>query len=70
MNTNNAAQIARKKPKAQLLISAIIFFIGLALMIFMITTESEPGALPLLLVVVGITWHLIPRFRFRRVAKA
>lgn len=37
--------------------------IGLILMIFMIITESEPGALPLLLIIIGILGYLFRRFR-------
>ncbi|WP_166028752.1 hypothetical protein [Streptomyces chilikensis] len=36
---------------------------GLALMTVMIVTEGEPGALPLLLVVLGAAWFGIVRLR-------
>lgn len=46
-------------------ISATILVIGLALMAFMITTESEPGALPLALVLIGGIWLFTARKRAR-----
>ena len=50
-------------------ISAAILVIGLALMAFMITTESEPGALPLALVLIGGIWLFVARKRARSAAK-
>jgi hypothetical protein len=38
-------------------------FLGAILLIYMIAYEGEPGALPLLLVLIGISWLLIKRFR-------
>ncbi|MFA7419283.1 MAG: hypothetical protein WCZ90_06305 [Melioribacteraceae bacterium] len=35
--------------------------IGLALMIFMITVEDEPGALPLLMIIIGAVWYYFAR---------
>lgn len=61
MSTDNAGS----KLKLHARLSMAILVIGLVLMIFMITTESEPGALPLLLVVVGTGWHLVTRARIR-----
>ena len=46
-------------------LSALTIVVGLVLMIFMIYTESEPGAIPLLLVGLGIGWHVIARVRAR-----
>ena len=34
-------------------------------MIYMIAVEDEPGGIPILLVVLGIGWYLITRFRIR-----
>ncbi|MER5479383.1 hypothetical protein ABT026_20790 [Streptomyces sp. NPDC002734] len=42
-----------------------ISLIGLALMTFMIVTESEPGALPLALVALGAAWFGLARLRGR-----
>ena len=43
--------------------------LGLVLMAFTVATESEPGAIPLLLVVVGVSWLAITRARARHVTK-
>jgi hypothetical protein len=63
MHTANAT--ASKKLKTHRLLSLLMIIIGLVLMVFMIRTESEPGALPLLLVVLGIAWHVITWRRMR-----
>lgn len=54
-----------KQLTMQTRISMIIMAIGLVLMIGKIYADSEPGAIPLLLVVVGIGWYLITRARIR-----
>lgn len=43
--------------------------IGLVLVAFMVVTEDEPGALPLLLVLLGIGWFALTRWRARRDAR-
>ncbi len=45
--------------------SAGILAVGFALMVFCIYFESEPGALPLALVLVGSIWHVFTRRRLR-----
>ena len=44
-------------------ISIIVTVVGLALMIFKIYEDSEPGLIPLLLVLGGVAWYLITRLR-------
>jgi hypothetical protein len=39
--------------------------VGLTLLVYMVTVESEPGAIPLLLVVAGATWYFVARRRAR-----
>ena len=51
------------KPKAQKAISAVIGIIGLTLLVMMITTEGEPGALPLGLVLIGAVGYVTGRLR-------
>jgi len=55
------------KPKVQKIVAATVGAIGLALMVMMITTESEPGLIPLVLVLVGaigyVTAHVRQRLR-------
>jgi len=46
--------------------SLAILILGIALLIFMITFESEPGALPLLLVLTGTVWFSINQYRIKR----
>lgn len=41
------------KLKTHKLLSILITAIGILLMIYMITVESEPGAIPLLLILLG-----------------
>ena len=43
-----------------------VLLIGAALMAFMITVESEPGLLPIVLVLAGATWFFVARARARR----
>jgi hypothetical protein len=47
-------------------ISAFVLALGLALMAYMIYAESEPGAIPLALVLVGTIWLVVTRVRVRR----
>lgn len=43
-----------------------ILVLGVVLMAYMITVESEPGALPLLFVLVGIVWLLVNRYQVKK----
>lgn len=52
-----------KKLKIQSLLSVLLAVIGIVLMTFMIIVESEPGALPLLLILVGAGWYFITKFK-------
>lgn len=54
-----------KKLKMHSLLSVLTMIIGVALMIFMIVVEDEPGAIPLLLIVAGTAWYFITRYRIR-----
>ncbi len=47
-------------------LSIITIVLGLALLIFMIKVEDEPGALPLFLILVGTVWFFVNRVRIRR----
>ncbi len=53
------------KRKVHTRISAAIIAIGVVLMAGKIYFDSEPGLVPLLLVVVGGAWNVIARVRFR-----
>lgn len=47
------------------LLSVLTTATGMVLMIYMIRTEGEPGAIPLVVVVLGIGWYFTTRSRFR-----
>jgi hypothetical protein len=54
-----------KNLKLHSLLSQIIMGIGVLLLVFMIITEDEPGALPLFLLLAGSIWYFITRYRIR-----
>lgn len=54
-----------KKLNVQKLLSVLVFVFGFVLLIYMITVEDEPGALPLLLIIIGATWYFITRSKLR-----
>jgi len=60
MKTDNT-----KKLKMHSLLSVLTLVMGVALLIFMIVVEDEPGAIPLLLIVVGTGWYFINQNRIR-----
>jgi len=60
MKTDNT-----KKLKMHSLLSVLTLVMGVALLIFMIVVEDEPGAIPLLLIVAGTGWYFITRNRIR-----
>ena len=51
--------------KSSLLWPALVLGIGLALLSFMVVVESEPGALPLALVLIGLCWTAVAFHRTR-----
>ena len=53
------------QPKAQKTVSAVIGAIGLALLVMMITTEGEPGAIPLALILLSAIGYVTGRMRER-----
>lgn len=52
--------------KIHRILSIMTALIGLILMIYMIKVESEPGALPLLLILVGTFWLIINQIRIKK----
>lgn len=50
-----------KKSDVNVLISVLTTMIGVTLMVYMIIVEREPGAIPLLLIVLGIGWYFVTR---------
>ncbi len=55
----------REKLKVHRMLSIMIIAIGLVPMIGKIYADSEPGAIPLLLVVLGTGWYFVTRARTR-----
>lgn len=54
-----------EKLKAQRVAAGFVFGVGVALMAMMITTESEPGLVPLVLVLVGGIGLAVTHLRIR-----
>lgn len=52
--------------RAQRIMAAMLGALGVILLVFMITVEDEPGALPLLLILVAAVWALRLRVRARK----
>lgn len=45
----------------QKIIALLTLIIGFTLLIYMITFEDEPGALPLLMIIIGASWYFYVR---------
>ncbi|MBU1097066.1 MAG: hypothetical protein KKB34_11345 [Bacteroidetes bacterium] len=54
-----------QKLLTQRILSVIILLIGAILLIYMITVEDEPGALPLFLIIIGTVWIIINRYQIK-----
>lgn len=54
-----------KKLKVHKLLAVLSFSLGLLLMIYMVLVEDEPGAIPLLLIVLGLGWYFIIRTQIK-----
>jgi hypothetical protein len=65
MNTHSTVHPASRKLLVHTLLSLLVIALGIALLIYMITVEDEPGALPLALTLGGIAWLIIARIRMR-----
>lgn len=59
------ARVPSETLKVHAILSAMVLVMGAVLLVYMVTVESEPGALPLLLVLLSAGWHLITRARIR-----
>jgi len=55
-----------QKLKLSKMLSVLTILLGTALMIYMITVEDEPGALPLILIIIGIVWFIINRYQIKK----
>lgn len=52
------------------ILSVLTIALGAVLLIFMITVEDEPGAVPLFLIVTGSVWLMINRYQVKKQLKA
>jgi hypothetical protein len=57
---------AMKKGNVQTLLSLFVLAAGLGLLAMMITSEGEPGAIPLALILIGGVWFGVTRLRGKR----
>jgi len=55
--------------KGQSVASAAVIVVGILLMATMMYVESEPGGIPVLMVLAGVAWHLLIRRRQRATAR-
>ena len=65
MNAHEKSQQTNRSRVMQTGLSLALITIAIALLIYMVTVEGELGALPLLLLVSGITWFAVARLRGR-----
>ncbi len=66
LNTNKKVKMnTLEKLKVHKILSALTIAIGFVLMLGKIYADSEPGAIPMLLVVLGMGWYFITRVRTR-----
>jgi hypothetical protein len=61
--------IAPHPLKLRTRLSLLILLVGALLMARQMYADDEPGAIPLLLVLVGVAWFLVTRARTRRAGK-
>ena len=56
---------ALERLRVQKMLSALTVAVGLVLVAGKVYADSEPGAIPILLVVLGAGWYLVVRSRTR-----
>ena len=62
MDLHNTMPHPNKKRMMHTVLSLLVIGVAVAVLIYMVAVEGEPGALPLLLLVLGIGWLAIARF--------
>jgi hypothetical protein len=65
MDNDSTGQDTGRRAKVHTALATVTIVLGAILLAYMVTVESEPGALPLLLLVVGGVWLLVTRARIR-----
>ena len=53
-------------PRTQKILSLVTGGVGLALLVMMVTVESEPGALPLVVLLIAAVGYITGRMREKR----
>ena len=53
-------------PRLLRLIPALIIVSGVSLLIMKVYADGEPGGIPILLILIGLTWLLLSRGRARK----
>ena len=66
MTTTRPLPANRSASTFHTLVPLLIAAIGVGLTGYMVFAEGEPGAIPLLLIAVGLGWFVAARFRARR----
>jgi hypothetical protein len=66
MDTPTAIQGTGRKLVMHTVLAILVIVVGVALLIYMINVEDEPGAVPLLLIALGTGWLVIARVRIGR----
>ena len=65
MNMHTTVHHSSKKLVIHTVLSMLVFLIGVAGVIYMITVEDDPALVPLLLIALGIGWFVVARLRLR-----
>jgi hypothetical protein len=65
MNAKSENNQNRGKLQRNRRLSVVVLAIGSVLMARQMYFDDEPGAIPLLLVLIGLTWYLVTRSRIR-----
>ena len=55
----------KKRSAATAIVPVVVIIVGIVLMVGKIIADSEPGAIPILLVTIGAVWYLAVRRRGR-----
>ena len=59
-------KVINQELKLSRMLPILTALLGIALMIYMITTEGELGALPMILIILGILWFIINRYQIKK----
>lgn len=59
-------KVINQKLKLSIMLPVLTALLGIALVIYMILAEGEPGALPLILIIIGLIWFIINRYQIKK----